>query len=113
MADLNLPDCFNVLRRRLESEQRKEGDGTREFIRVLRLLEDYPMSRLERAVEKGLAMRVHSRDAIAQFLSSRPSLQRSTFLLDGQKHLRRVQVDSPDLTAYRTLLSMEESHGQQ
>lgn len=112
MADLNLPDCFNVLRRRLENEQQKQGDGTREFIRVLRLLEDYPMSRLEGAVEKALTMRVHSRDAIAQFLFPRP-LQRSTFLLDGQKHLRRVQVDRPDLTAYRTLLSKEASHGQQ
>jgi hypothetical protein len=112
MADLNLPDCFNVLRRRLENEQQKQGDGTREFIRVLRLLEDYPMSRLEGAVEKGLVMRVHSRDAIAQFLSPRP-LQQSTFLLDGQKHFRRVQVDRPDLTAYRALLSREVGHGQQ
>jgi hypothetical protein len=112
MADLNLPGCFNVLRRRLENEQQKQGDGTREFIRVLRLLEDYPMSRLEEVVEKALAMRVHSRDAIAQFLSPRP-LQQSSFLLDGQKHLRRVQVDRPDLTAYRTLLSREATHGQQ
>lgn len=112
MADLNLPDCFNVLRRRLENEQQKQADGTREFIRVLRLLEDYPMSRLEGAVEKALAMRVHSRDAIAQFLSPRP-LQRSSFLLDGQRHLRRVQVDRPNLTAYRMLLSGEVSHGQQ
>jgi len=79
---------------------------------VLRLLEDYPMSRLEEAVGKALAMQVHSRDAIAQFLSPRP-LQRSTFLLDGQKHLHRVRVDSPNLTAYRTLLSREASHGQQ
>jgi hypothetical protein len=78
---------------------------------VLRLLEDYPMSRLQQAVEKGLAMRVHSRDAIAQFLSPRP-LQRSAILLDGQKHLRRVQVHGPDLTAYRALLSREVSHGQ-
>ena len=111
MAELNLPGCFDVLRRRLESEQQKEGDGTREFIRVLRLLEDYPLSGLERAVEKALAMRVHSRDAIAQFLSPRASLQRSTFLLDGQKHLRRVQVDRPNLSAYRTLLSREAIHG--
>jgi transposase len=113
MTDLNLPDCFNVLRRRLENEQRKQGDGTREFIRVLRLLEDYSMSKLEGAVEKALAMRVHSRDAIAQFLSPRASLQRSSFLLDGQKHLRRVQVDRPDLAAYRALLSGEASYGQQ
>ena len=111
MAELNLPGCFDVLRRRLESEQQKEGDGTREFIRVLRLLEDYPLSGLERAVKKALAMRVHSRDAIAQFLSPRASLQRSTFLLDGQEHLRRVQVDRPNLSAYRTLLSREAIHG--
>ena len=52
MADLVLPGCFDVLRRRLENEQQKQGDGTREFIRVLRLLEDYPMNRLEEAVEK-------------------------------------------------------------
>ena len=113
MAELNLPGCFDVLRRRLENEQQKEGDGTREFIRVLRLLEDYPLSGLEGAVEKGLAMRVHSRDALAQFLSPRPSLQRSTFLLDGQKHFRRVQVDGPNLSAYRALLSREAIHGQQ
>lgn len=113
MADLNLPGCFDVLRRRLENEQQKQGDGTREFIRVLRLLEDYPMSRLEGAVEKGLVMRVHSRDGIAQFLSPRSSLQRSTFLLDGQKHFCRVKVDKPDISAYRALLSREASHGQQ
>ena len=113
MAELNLPGCFDVLRRRLENEQQKEGDGTREFIRVLRLLEDYPMSRLEEAVQKGLAMRVHSRDAIVQFLSPRSSLQRSTFLLDGQRHFRRVQVDGPNLSAYRALLSREAIHGQQ
>jgi transposase len=113
MADLVLPGCFDVLRRRLENEQQKQGDGTREFIRVLRLLEDYPMSRLEGAVEKGLVMRVHSRDGIAQFLSPRSSLQRSTFLLDGQKHFCRVKVDKPDISAYRALLSREASHGQQ
>jgi len=44
---------------------------------------------------------------------SRPSLQRSTFLLDGQKHFCRVQVDKPDISAYRALLSREASHGQQ
>jgi transposase len=113
MADLVLPGCFDVLRRRLENEQQKQGEGTREFIRVLRLLEDYPMSRLEGAVEKGLVMRVHSRDGIAQFLSPRSSLQRSTFLLDGQKHFCRVKVDKPDISAYRALLSREASHGQQ
>ena len=113
MVGLHLPECFNVLRRRLENDQTKQGDGVREFIRVLRLLDDYPLNRLTQAVEKALTLRVHNRDAIAQFLSPRPSSQQSSFLLDGQRHLTRVRVDKPDLTAYRALLSSEVSHERQ
>jgi transposase len=113
MVGLDLPECFNVLRRRLENDQTKQGDGVREFIRVLRLLDDYPMNRLTQAVEKALTLRVHNRDAIAQFLSPRPSSQPSSFLLDGQRHLTRVRVDKPNLTAYRALLSSEVSHERQ
>jgi transposase len=113
MVGLHLPECFNVLRRRLENDQTRQGDGVREFIRVLRLLDDYPMNRLTQAVEKALTLRVHNRDAIAQFLSPRPSSQPSSFLLDGQRHLTRVRVDKPDLTAYRALLSSEVSHERQ
>jgi transposase len=102
LADLQLPRCFDVLRRRLEAEQKKQGDGIREFIRVLRLLEDYPMSRLRNAVEKGLAIRVHSQEAIAQFLIPRPNRQQRTHLL------RQVTVAKPDISAYRALLSGRE-----
>jgi transposase len=105
LADLNLPECFDTLRRRLVMEQDKEGDGTREFIRVLRLLEDYPMAKLRRAVEKALLIRAHSRDAIAQFLIPRPSWRQTTFLLAGLEHLRLVKVAGPNISAYRTLLS--------
>src|SRR5919107_4029097 len=64
-----LPGCFEVLRRRLEAE--RDGDGTREYIRVLLLLERHPLDRLAAAVEAGLRARAHSRDAIAQFLRPR------------------------------------------
>ena len=104
LADMNLPECFNTLRRRLVAEEEKIGDGTREFIRVLRLLEDYSMARLRQAVEKGLNTRVHSRDAIAQFLIPRFSWRQTTFILDTRQHLRLVEVARPDITAYRTLL---------
>jgi hypothetical protein len=69
---------------------------------VLRLLEDYPMGRVKRAVEKGLGMRVHSRDAIVQFIVPRPY---TTFALDGREHLCRIKIGAPDVTAYQTLLS--------
>jgi len=105
LADLNLPDCFDILRRRLVGEEEKEGEGIREFIRVLRLLEDYPMSKLREAVEKALLIRAHSRDGIAQFLIPRFSCRQTCFLLDGREHLRRVNVVEPEISIYRTLLS--------
>ena len=105
LADLNLPECFDTLRRRLQAEEERQGEGLREFIRVLRLLEDYPMDRLREAVQKALDIHAHSRDAVLQFLVPRFSWPNRTFLLDGRKHLRLVKVGKPDLSAYRNLLS--------
>lgn len=97
-----LPACFAVLRRRLEAE--RDGEGTREYIRVLRLLEKHSLARLTAAVEQGLRLRAHSRDAIAQFLLPREDWRATTFSLDGREHLRRVVVGSTEVSAYRDLL---------
>jgi hypothetical protein len=105
LADLKLPECFETLRRRLLVEESKEGEGTREFIRVLRLLEDYSIPRVREAVEKALLIRAHSRDAVLQFLHPRFSWEQTAFLLDGREHLRLVKVAKPDLSLYSTLLS--------
>ncbi len=105
MADITLPDCFIMLRRILVLEQSKEGEGIREFIRVLRLLEEYPMEMVRQAVDKGLSMGARSRDAITQFLIPHISWRNTTFLLDRLEHLRLVQVRCPDISAYRELLS--------
>ena len=99
----NLPECFSVLRRRLEAE--REGEGTREYIGVLRLLEKHSLGGLTRAVQRGLAVRAHSRDAVAQFLYPAEPWRATTFRLDGREHLRRVKVGAPDLDAYRSLLA--------
>jgi len=45
-----LPECFSRLRQRLENQM--AGEGTREYIRVLRLLEKHPLARLTQAVEQ-------------------------------------------------------------
>jgi len=105
LMDLNLPECFDTLRRRLQGEEKKEGEGLREYIRILRLLEDYPMARLREAVEKALVIHAHSRDAVLQFLVPHFSWRNTTFLLDGCKHLRLIKVSKPDLSVYRNLLS--------
>ncbi len=98
-----LPESFQVLRRRLETES--GGEGTREYIRVLRLLEKHPLAKLARAVDKALAVYAHSRDAVAQFLWPREPWPMTTFRLDGREHLRHVRVDRAELSAYRCLLN--------
>ena len=102
LQDLKLPECFEVLRRRLEQEQDR---SLREYIRVLQLLETYCLEDLTKAVEKGLRIRAHTRDAIAQFLIPIEPWRQTTFSLDGRKHLRRVKIQSCNINVYRQLLS--------
>lgn len=97
-----LPACFGLLRRRLEAE--REGEGTREYIKVLRLLERHSLSRLRAAVEQALAVGAITRDAVAQFLYPREDWRITLFSLDGHPHLRQVRVAAPDLTSYRELV---------
>jgi hypothetical protein len=97
-----LPECFGVLRRRLENE--RDGEGTREYIRVLRLLEKHPLAAVRAAVEQGLAVGAITRDAIAQFLFPREDGRGLVFSLDGHPHLRAVRVAPPEVQSYGALL---------
>jgi len=103
LAGLELAPCFGVLRRRLENS-RPDGQGTREYIRVLRLLERHPMAALRRAVDKALEAGALGCDAIAQFLVAPPPWRHTRFRLDGHPHLRGVKIDAPDVQAYGELL---------
>jgi len=101
LSGWQLPECFEVLKRRLEDEL--EADGKREYIRVLRLLEKHSQEEVARAIERGLAIRAHTRDALAQFLVPQEEWRATTFNLDGHSHLRLVKVESANLFAYREL----------
>ena len=98
----DLPECFHDLRRRLEAQYR--GDGVREYIRVLRLLEKHTMPQLRAAVDKGLACGAINRDAIAQFLYPQEEVRDQIFNLDGHPHLKEVIVQAPNLQVYAQLL---------
>lgn len=102
LREWDLPECFGVLRRRLEQEQ--EGKGTREYIRVLRLLEDHKLEALSRAVEEGLRCGALTRDAIAQFLIPVEDWRQTVFHLEGHPHLRHVKVTETCVSAYMELL---------
>jgi hypothetical protein len=103
LAGWELPPCFGVLRRRLEIE--RGGEGTREYIRVLRLLEKHDLEKLTRAVTKALRCGALTRDAIAQFLFPRDEWRERTFRLDGREHLRLVKVATTEVSAYSELLA--------
>jgi transposase len=105
LANLNLPECFELLHRRLKLEADQPGEGTREYIRVLRLIEDHGLPGLTLAIQKALRIRAHSRDAVAQFLIPQLSWRHTSFRLDGREHLRLVKVAGPQISAYQDLLS--------
>jgi hypothetical protein len=102
LAGWSLPECFGLLRRRLEGQW--AGEGTRQYIRVLRLLEKHSLSELRTAVEKALAAGALTRDAIAQFLFPHEDWRFSLFCLEGHPHLRAVHIAPPEVKAYGQLL---------
>lgn len=104
LEDWNLPESFTLLHRRMKAKEKFHGEGTREFIKTMRLLEKHSMGRLHRAVKKAVGMEIYTRDGVAQLLYSREYYRKTTFNLDGREHLRMVRVARTDLVAYRELM---------
>jgi transposase len=104
LEDWNLPESFILLRRRMEGKEKFHGEGTREFIKTMRLLEKHSMDRLHRAVKKATGMEIYTRDAVAQLLYPQEDFRLTTFSLAGREHLRRVHVARQDISAYRELM---------
>jgi transposase len=96
-----LPDCFAVLRRRLETNL--GSTGTREFIDVLRLLEDTSMQELTAAVEIALSIDTISSDAIRLIVAWRAEGKSELFSLDGLVYFKPFAIDLPDLRSYSSL----------
>ena len=101
LVGLELPDCLLVLRRRLEADL--GHGGTREFIKVLRLLERATMADLAAAVTEALRIGATGADAVTCILEHAAEVPTPLFSLDGRPHLAAVAIEPPDLTAYRVL----------
>jgi len=97
-----LPECFGVLRRRLEN--REEGEGAREYIKVLRLLERFSLNELGEAVERALSVGAPGSEDIRLLVEHRRDRPVELFSLDGRPHLKEVEVDDVDLSIYSTLV---------
>ena len=103
LEDWDLPKCFDIMRRRLERED-LDGLGTREFIRVLRLLEHATVEQLAGAVEYALDIGIMDADSICVILEYRREAPVALFSLEGRPHLKTVHVESTDVAAYQSLL---------
>lgn len=101
LAEFHPPANFGVLRRRLEAEF---GDrGTREYVKVLRLLEHAAPAALEAAVAQALELGTPDAAAVRLLLEHAAERPCGVFRLDGRPQLKLVRVDAPDLGAYGAL----------
>jgi transposase len=99
LEEWTLPPCFDLLRLRLESDL-DGSKGTREFIKVLRLLEKASLAQLTKAVEQALFIGATSVDAIKLILEYRRQEPIALFCLDSHPHLKSVRIPEIDLSSY-------------
>jgi len=103
LAGWSLPDAVACLRRRLEEADPKRG--TRQYIRILRLLETYELAAVTAAVERALALAITDADAVRLLLERAREQPTASFDLTGRPQLLAVRVPPPDLAAYGALTS--------
>lgn len=101
LENWELPECFWTLRRRQEAALQKQG--TREFIRVLRLLEWANLEELTGAVEQALDLGASTVDAVRLILEHRRERPTRWFRLDSHPQLAGVHIPPPNLHAYTSL----------
>ena len=99
-----LPECFDVLRRRMERGQ-IHSRGTRAYIAVLRLLERYSLGQLRHAVERALKLRIEHPEAIKHLLLCQPETTPLPLNLDGRPHLAGYGSAPPSLSPYGELVA--------
>jgi transposase len=117
MREWRLPECFTQLRCQLE-QRHGVGPGARQYIRVLQLLGEHPLLRVQQAVEETLKREVVQAERISvrvQLLAetaaqTKPSRQEVT--IDSQSAVTSIsqyQVPQPDLGRFDQLLAPGES----
>jgi transposase len=108
LADWSLPACVAALRQRLEQAQ--PTVGTRQYIRVLRLLERHNLAALTAAVEHALVLGLRDADAVRLLLEKQQERPAESFDLRDRPTLQTVQVPAVNLSCYGRLVAGEGNH---
>jgi transposase len=109
LAGWSLPEAVARLRRRLEESNPQEG--TRQYIRVLRLLETHELPAVTAAVEQALKLAVGAADCVRLLLQragEQPAAGSGTVqgtVVAGRPKLLAVCLPPPDLKLYGALTS--------
>ena len=98
-----MPEPFARLRRRLEESDPK--GGTKQYIRVLRLLEAHDLAAVTAAVERALTLAVADADGVRLLLQGAREQPAAGFDLSGRPQLLSVCLPPPNLAAYGALTS--------
>ena len=106
LGNWSLPEAFAVLRRRLEESDPK--GGTREYIRVLRLLESHELKAVSAAVERALTLELGDADCVRLLLECDLEQPAPGFDLASRPQLLAVCLPEPDLAVYGALTSTKE-----
>jgi transposase len=107
LKGLSWPDCFGVLRSRLEEADPEKG--TVEFIRVLLLHEDFSREELTAAVQAALLLPTIQAADVRVLLERGREDPATPLSLEGRPHLKAVRVGRPDLRGYGELLESKEA----
>ncbi len=103
LDDWRLADCIHRLRRLMES--RMGNAGRREFIQVLRLMEDFRQHQVEQAVAEALRLGAISFDAVKMLLLARLENRPARLDLTFYPHLPAATVGATDPRAYLGLIA--------
>jgi transposase len=107
LKGLSLPDCFPALRARLEAADPQEG--TVEFIRVLRLHQDFCREELTAAVQTALRLPTIKAADVRVLLERGREHPTAPLNLESRPHLKAIRVGRPDLRGYGELLARGEA----
>ena len=103
MAEWNLPEEFQTLRRLMAARMLKMG--RREYVQVLRLLETFGLNDLHGAIKDALRLRAVGFDAVKHLLLCRIEKRPPKLDLASYPYLLRANVEATSAARYKALMS--------
>jgi hypothetical protein len=102
LANWDLPESFQTLRRLMEARMLKAG--RREYVQVLRLLESFDLDDLHAAVKTALRMGAIGFDAVKHLVLCQVDKRPPRLDLDVYPYLPRANVATTSAASYMCLM---------